>query len=258
MVDETLRTARPSGGSDRRQRRGAHGRVGGRSAMVSCDKRSSGRKCAWLRAATAAMRGPYCTGAVTPAGNAARVVAPGQMTANATVSAVLRGLGGGAAPAGRRPDLREDGCSSSPSAADSGAPQPAQVRRMMILDMVRPVGPAQGRARVARAARRSELPDLPRWLLVRGSARCGFCSPHSKEACCCSGCSGQAGAPALPDVAAGSRSRLANQRAVRLAPRAARLAPRVARPFVRVAPAKPQSVSFRHDHAAPLGRVGRP
>ena len=148
------------------------------------------------------------------------------MTANATVSAVFRGLEGA-----RLRQVEDLSCNmaSIPVRGRQRRAAARTVRRMIILDMVRRVGPAQGRARgpgcpICRAGSLSGAPP------AACSAR------HSKEACCCSGCSGQAGAPTLQDVAAGSRSRLANGR--------------TAHPPVRVAPAKPQSVSLRHHHAA--------
>ena len=243
MVDETLQ---PLGhpAAHRRQRRGAHGRVeqvghqlrqtilGQEMRMAQIGRhRRHARTILHRRRHACGKRRPCCRARNDRKRNGERGVPWPQ---------------GGAAPAGRRPVLRH---------GFHPRPQPTAARRSphSATDDDPRHGPAcRSGARSnprARAARRSACP-ICRAGSLSGAPPAASAARHSKEACCCSGCSGQAAAPALQDVAAGSRSRLANQRA-------ARLAPRVARPFVRVASAKPQSVSFRHHHAAaPLAPGG--
>ncbi len=94
------------------------------------------------------------------------------MTANATVSAVFRGLEGA-----RLRQVEDLSCNmaSIPVRGRQRRAAARTVRRMIILDTVRRVGPAQGRA-PGPGCPPLGLPDLPRWLLVRGSAR-GLLSP---------------------------------------------------------------------------------
>ena len=85
------------------------------------------------------------------------------MTANATVSAVFRGLKGA-----RLRQVEDLSCDMAfiPVRSRQRRAAARTVRRMMILDMVRRVGPAQGRARVpglpaARSARFAALAPCP-------------------------------------------------------------------------------------------------
>ena len=160
MVDETLQLlGHPA--AHRRQRRGAHGRVeqvghqlrqtilGQEMRMVQIGRHRR-------HARTILHRRRHACGKRRPCRRAA-------MTANATVSAVFRGLEGA-----RLRQVEDLSCdrASIPVRSRQRRAAARTVRRMMILDMVRPVGPAQGRARVpglpaARPARFAALAPCP-------------------------------------------------------------------------------------------------
>ena len=116
----------------------------------------------------AAIRGPYCTGAFTPSGNAARVTRPQALQRQACAwCSVTSGGGGG----GRSNTCRRRG-SPSLSLADSDAPQSAHCNGKWV-SMRSGVSASRSVAPLWPGCPPGRLPDRPRWLRVRFRFRAG-------------------------------------------------------------------------------------